>query len=335
MHLNFHADASNIDPPQALDYLLWSEPDPSSPSPNARGYLTIATQAAEYFMHHFQNRSADGRVVVWPAQVLETYWCTWNASLQVFENCCANDSPTVSGMITLIAKLISLPEALTTPSQRESWATFRNNLMPKLPTKAGPGGAGPESDVIAVAEVVSNGTHNGEGPELYAIHPHRVFTKGKAVATGMDISLGQRTVENSIFAKSHTAGWSYGINAFALIGDSASASQQLLGRVNTPPALGYRFPGFAPHEQDYEPSADHFANMNRALQEMLIQSGDDGFASTTIVSVLFFLVVMFGDDVVVVNVVVFCIFCLFVCLGGCQARYETLYECRNFDKIYR
>jgi hypothetical protein len=37
----------------------------------------------------------------------------------------------------------------------------------------------------------------------------------------------------------------------------------------------YRFPGFAPHEQDFDPSADHFANMGRALQDMLIQTGDD------------------------------------------------------------
>ena len=35
--------------------------------------------------------------------------------------------------------------------------------------------------------------------------------------------------------------------------------------------------------QDFDPSADHFANMNRAAQEMLLQEGGDGFASTTIV----------------------------------------------------
>lgn len=35
--------------------------------------------------------------------------------------------------------------------------------------------------------------------------------------------------------------------------------------------------------QDFDPSADHFANMNRCLQEMLLQSGDDGYTDTTIV----------------------------------------------------
>ncbi len=76
---------------------------------------------------------------------------------------------------------------------------------------------------------------------------------------------------------------SYGLNAAALLGLADPASSQVLDRANTAPASGYRFPGFAPHMQDFDPSADHFANMNRCLQEMLIQSGDDGYESPTIV----------------------------------------------------
>jgi hypothetical protein len=195
----------------------------------------------------------------------------------MFTNCCENDSPTISGMIGLIAKLIALPAGLATSTQRAAWQHFRDNLMPLLPIITSPDG-----NVIAPAEVVSTGKHNGEGPELYAIHPHRLFTKGVAVATGLNISLGELTVNTSLFAHG-TSGWNYGINAYALIGDALHASTQLLGRVFTPPASGYRFDGFAPHEQDFDPSSDHFANMNRALLEMLIQSGDDGFTNTTIV----------------------------------------------------
>ena len=66
----------------ALDYILWTSSNVSKPFPETKAYLTLAFQAAEYFLHHFQNRSADGRVLVWPAQVLETYWCTWNASVK-------------------------------------------------------------------------------------------------------------------------------------------------------------------------------------------------------------------------------------------------------------
>ena len=42
----------------AMDYLLWSSADPTAPTQSAKDYLRIATQNAEYFMHHFKNKSA-------------------------------------------------------------------------------------------------------------------------------------------------------------------------------------------------------------------------------------------------------------------------------------
>jgi hypothetical protein len=56
-------------PLMALDYLMYTN-DPQAFAP----YLKIAVQVANYFMYHFK-RSADGsKVVIFPAQVLETYW---------------------------------------------------------------------------------------------------------------------------------------------------------------------------------------------------------------------------------------------------------------------
>lgn len=68
----------------------------------------------------------------------------------------------------------------------------------------------------------------------------------------------------------------------ALLGDAAIASKQCINRARTPAAKGYRFRGFAPHEQDYEPSADQFANMNSALNWMLLQPADDGVNGSSI-----------------------------------------------------
>jgi hypothetical protein len=45
----------------------------------------------------------------------------------------------------------------------------------------------------------------------------------------------------------------------ALLGNATNAAKYVLARANTPPAKGYRFPTMAPHEQDYEPSSDHFS----------------------------------------------------------------------------
>jgi hypothetical protein len=255
----------------ALDYFLWTG-DATAFAP----YLKLPVQAANYFMNHFLgNTSSDGRVIVWPAQVLETWWCDYDVTIGQFTNCCEDDAPTISGMMTLFEKLLALPQSLTTPEQRQAWQNFVDKLMPALPLSS-------DGSTIAPARVLSQGTHNDEGPELYAMHPHRVFTKGREVASGTNISVGLNTYASSRFA-GENEGWNYGLNAAALLGLTDAAAAQLLERANTAPAAGYRFPGFAPHFQDFDPSADHFANMNRCLQEMLLQSGDDGFESTTVV----------------------------------------------------
>jgi hypothetical protein len=147
-------------------------------------------------MHHF-NLSADGKkVVIYPAQVLETYWCDWQKGVG-FTNCCADDAPTISGMLGLFQRLLALPPALATPAQRAAWAAFAP-AIPDLPLTA--------DGTIAPARVLSSPSHNNEGPELYAMHPHRLLTKGREVASGANISLGLRTFAASGFAKD-TEGW--------------------------------------------------------------------------------------------------------------------------------
>ena len=59
-----------------------------------------------------------------------------------------------------------------------------------------------------------------------------------------------------------------------MLGLTDKTAAMVVQRAHTAPAKGYRFQGFAPHEQDYQPSADHFANMNAGLQLMLMQPGD-------------------------------------------------------------
>ena len=57
---------------------------------------------------------------------------------------------------------------------------------------------------------------------------------------------------------------------------SASKAQSLVkARAYVAPAPGYRFPAFMPHEQDYEPSADHLGVFNSAMVYMLMQTYDD------------------------------------------------------------
>jgi hypothetical protein len=238
-------------------------------------YLPLAFSAADYFMQHYSVSPTTGRAVVFPAQVLETYWCVWDFAAQNWTICCADDAPTISGMMTLFEKLNALPPSVTTAAQRAAWADFATARMPALPLS-------PNGTTVVPARVLSSGTHNGEGPTLYVAHPHRVFTRGREVARGDNISIGLATFAASGFAH-YNQGWAYSINAAALLGLADTAAAQLASRATTGAAPGYRFPAFAPHFQDYDPSSDHYANMNRALQEMILQSGDDGFENATIV----------------------------------------------------
>ena len=237
-------------------------------------YLPIAFSAADYFAQHYIANVTNGKVSVFPTQVLESWWCEWDAASSSWTPCCADDSPSISGMMTLFEKVLALPPALVPAGSRATWASFLP-MIPDLPLEA--------DGTIALARVNQNdGDHNNEGPELYAMHPHRVFTMGRHVATGANISVGVNTHVKSSFAKENS-GWNYGLNSAALLGLTDIVVPQVLARAATAPAAGYRFPGFAPHMQDYQPSADHFANYNRALLEMLVQTGDDGFMNATIV----------------------------------------------------
>lgn len=153
----------------ALDYYAWT---------GDASYLPIAYNAATFLMEHFTNRSADGRVLIWPAQVLETHWCDWDVPSQQFVNCCENDAPTVSAMLALMERLLQLPPSVATPTQLAAWAAFLA-IAPQLPLAPAPGGS-----VIAAASVISNGTHNSEGVSARAAQrPRRPSCTGSLADT--------------------------------------------------------------------------------------------------------------------------------------------------------
>ena len=249
-------------------------------------YYPVAAAVADYFSQHYAGRF-EGRAVVWPSQVLEAIWCWYDSGAKNFSaNCCQDDTPTVSGMITVfekLAQLAALPGSPVTPEQRGRWAAF-SAIMPQIAVNA-------TTNTMRFARVEAGGAYIpsiGEGAELYPMHPHRVFTRGRQVASGQDLSLALSTFEKSLWTNPETnslwnTGWAYVVNAAALLGLTGKAAIGVLDRARTGPAAGFRFPGFAPAMQDAGPSADHFANMARALQEMLLQSGDDGLVDTSVV----------------------------------------------------
>jgi hypothetical protein len=61
----------------------------------------------------------------------------------------------------------------------------------------------------------------------------------------------------------------------ALLGLTADAVRLVSQRALSPPAPGYRWPGFAPAQYDYAPVSELHAGLVSATNWMLLQPGDD------------------------------------------------------------
>ena len=201
-------------------------------------YYPVAAAVADYFSQHYAGR-LDGRAIVWPSQVLEAIWCWYDTGARNFSsNCCQDDTPTVSGMVTVFEKLLQLadvPGSPVTAEQRARWAAF-SQIMPRIAVNETTG-------TIKFARVDQDVQSIGEGAELYPMHPHRVFTRGRQVASGQDLTLAITTFEKSLWTDPSTnslwnTGWAYVVNAAALLGLTGKAAIGVIDRAHTGPASG-------------------------------------------------------------------------------------------------
>ena len=226
-------------------------------------YLPIATLALDFF-DRFYNTSADGRLLLFPTQVLETYWCgPWPD----YSQCPRNDLPQLAGLAALTRAVLQLPAPLLPDAQRARYAALRARL-PALPRT-------PDGLRYAPAESFSWGPANSEMPELFGTWPFRLETAGRAA---VDASVGLDVAAATWFAvplNQANSGWAYGSIAAASLGLAEQALDMAAGRVDAVGA-GYRWPAFAFGGNDWAPQADHFAVLETTLVAMLVQGGEDG-----------------------------------------------------------
>jgi len=220
-------------------------------------YLPIVTSVIEFYAGRWTNRDSNGKILFFPSQSIETWQCP--NFPPVVADCVTNDLPDIAGLYSVVPKLIALPNGFLSPD----FINLCKNLLSRLPPI--PMGQVGGQTVFRPGEKLPSGTSNSENSELYVVHPYRVVTsetKQAAIA-----SYNARKFPCN-------SGWCQDIMDAALLGLTAEAMKQVVERARTGPADGYRFSGFMPHMQDYEPSADHLSNMNNALQWMLLR-GDD------------------------------------------------------------
>lgn len=214
----------------AIDY-FWHTLDLE----NSARYIPFATAYADFYGSHYPNRTADGKLMIWPSQVLESWWCEWPGSPGVNwdpTKCSQNDLPNVAALRSLVLRLLQLPGALLTPAQRTRYQALAA-ILPDLPLDA-------DGTYGVAMRVSEDAGHNSEGPWLYATHPFRLNTVGAAVAsTAVDLSASRATYRKQGWFQSNQ-GWSYGTINTALLGYSAQAYAMVLDRARQAPPGGYR-----------------------------------------------------------------------------------------------
>ena len=218
--------------------------------------LPIADAVTTYYDRHWP-RGADGKIHMDPAQAIETYQQS------------VNPTPDIAGLMNVLPRLLALPPALTTATQRAMWRKVLTDLPPIPLGNAGPDDKMADSGVvnpdgkptILPAEKYSRPA-NVENPELYAVFPFRQYGVGFP-----DLERARNTYAARRF-KSSTC-WGQDGEDVALLGMTEEAKAEAVA--NFTAYGGERFHWFWKQGHDWEPDMDNGGAGQSILQLMLMQ----------------------------------------------------------------
>ena len=213
----------------------------------AQEYLIPMAEAGlDFFDRHF-GRDENGKLLLDPDNAIEMFWKV------------RDPLPDIAGLHFVLEGLLALPQNLTGKDRRTKWRRLRREI-PRLPQGERDG----KTVLLPFASAEDPKPHNSENPELYAIHPFRLFGLGKP-----DLALARDTF--AVRAIKRTGCWHQDPVQAALLGDAETARQDV--EVNfSAKAADMRFPAFWTAFHDYAPDEDNGGNGMLALEYMLMQS---------------------------------------------------------------
>ena len=202
----------------------------------------IANEITTFYDLHYK-RDDKGKLYIWPAQSLETWWD------------CVNPMPEVAGLRFVLDKLLKLPEEYTSSQQRQKWGRLLSEV-PDIPTRKLDDG----KTILAPAETFTL-KGNRENCELFSVHPYRIYGVGKP-----DLEMAQLTLKNP-----YENNWNNGVY-MAYLGLVDLAQDYIVSRawrspVYVKPTAGMRF-----RYLNIEQFPDAYMSM---LQAMLLQYEDE------------------------------------------------------------
>lgn len=211
----------------------------------SRILLPISRAVLKFYALHYPH-DAEGRLLVAPAQALETWWGA------------ENPMPEVAALHYLLPRLLALPEKQLSVGDLGAWRALSARL-PRIPI-------GKRDGKLQLLPAASHDSfpQNVENPELYAIFPFKLFGIGRP-----DLDLAVTTYTHRLFPD--TGGWRQDAVQAAYLGLSAPAAYYVTKNLTESQHSSVRFPGFWGPNYDWVPDFDHGSVSLIALQSMLVQ----------------------------------------------------------------
>ena len=204
----------------------------------------FAREVLLYFDKHYE-RDTQGKIVLDPAMVLETYWIA------------VNPAPDIAGLQYCLDELLTMDAG--TDSDKMEWNRFRNEIPPvhlhKIKGKL----------AIAPAEKYKM-KKNSENGELYPVFPFRLFGLAQGTEDIVDWTMEHRSNKDSFDHKC----WTQDQIHWAYAGNAQEAKEGLVHRFRHA-STQCRFPVYGSQGPDSCPDFDHFGAGTTALQRMLVQ----------------------------------------------------------------
>ncbi|HEY3862022.1 MAG TPA: DUF5703 domain-containing protein [Verrucomicrobiae bacterium] len=218
--------------------------------------LPMADAVVAYYDEHWP-RGPGGKIDMYPSQSIETYQV--NAR---------NPTPDLAGLMTVLPRLLALPDSVTAAAQRERWAKVLKDLPPlpwaitdtgKIPAN----GKGSLTGRLVILPAESYGApKNHENPELYTVFPYGIYGVGKT-----NLGLARDTFAARLYPFNKCWGQD-GVES-AMLGLPLEAKKAVIQEFTS--YGGQRFPWFWSKNSDWIPDMDDGGAGMMTLQLMLMQ----------------------------------------------------------------
>jgi hypothetical protein len=217
--------------------------------------VPLADTVITYYDQHWK-RGADGKILLSPAQSIETYQVT-----------AVNPTPDIAGLMSTLPRLLSLPKGLSEEKDQSLWSRVLKDTPPiplgrtangKLP----PLGKGdPDGTPVILPAQTYDKTRNAENPELYTVFPYHLYGVGKP-----ELDLARATYKARLFHMSHC--WGQDALDAAMLGLTDAARKAVVEELTF--YGSQQFPWFW-RKADWIPDMDDGGAGMMALQLMLMQ----------------------------------------------------------------